>query len=316
MRIEKTFGVRTHKLDNPEVKRKFLLVYEGEETEAQYFEGIDQNRGYLKINPLIELKPILRSFDEKGWSNPKKLLDRLVEFKAEISDDSFTIKSVIAKAIDYLIIDNVISNESLYSCQDIEVELTEYFSDIKRITNLETEASIDETTKDIIDCLLQITDLSVLIPKFEEYINSQNIVFDKEIDRICLIVDRDKESFVSNPGNDQYSYVVEKCNEHDIDFYLTNPCFEFWLLLHFDEVKQLDSRQLISNPKVNSKRRYVESELRKLVPGYKKSNIKFESFLNNIEKAIRNEKDYCEDIDGLKTKVGSNIASLIAKLRG
>ncbi|MEA3422876.1 MAG: RloB domain-containing protein [Bacillota bacterium] len=63
------------------------------------------------------------------------------------------------------------------------------------------------------------------------------------------MVDRDKGSFVNHPNNNQYAYVVEKCRENGIDFYLTNPCFEFWLLLHFDEVHQLDKTSLLEKKK-------------------------------------------------------------------
>ncbi len=45
---------------------------------------------------------------------------------------------------------------------------------------------------------------------------------------------------------------------------LINPCFEFWLLLHFDGVFELDREKLLKNPKVTVKRRYVEQELRRL----------------------------------------------------
>ena len=31
--------------------------------------------------------------------------------------------------------------------------------------------------------------------------------------------------------------------------YITNPCFEFWLLMHFDDVKELDPELLLENPK-------------------------------------------------------------------
>lgn len=30
-------------------------------------------------------------------------------------------------------------------------------------------------------------------------------------------------------------YVLDKCNKMGFQFCVTNPCFEFWLLLHFDE---------------------------------------------------------------------------------
>ena len=93
------------------------------------------------------------------------------------------------------------------------------------------------------------------------------------------------------------------------------PCFEFWLLLHFDEVFQLDKQKLLDNPKVTAKRRYAENELRRIYPGYSKTRYYAEPFVRDIDKAIENEKEFCEDIEELKDSVGSNIGKLICEMR-
>ena len=36
---------------------------------------------------------------------------------------------------------------------------------------------------------------------------------------------------------------------------LTNSCFEFWLLLHFDKVFELEQNKLLENPKVTAKKK-------------------------------------------------------------
>ena len=79
-------------------------------------------------------------------------------------------------------------------------------------------------------------------------INNRSIVYEEGFDKICFIIDRDRESFVSHESNNQYSYVLEKCGENGFGFYLTNPNFEFWLLLHFDDVEALDNNMLLENP--------------------------------------------------------------------
>ena len=99
------------------------------------------------------------------------------------------------------------------------------------------------------------------------------------------------------------------------ELYVTNPCFEFWLLLHFDEVFNLDKDKLLENPKITAKRRYVEHELRSLWPGYKKNSYRAERLMKNIDNAINNEKKFCEDIVGLENSIGSNIGKLISEMR-
>ena len=56
-----------------------FLYMRGSETEVIYFDAVRSLRGDIGINPLIELIPLIRSFSEDGWSNPKKILDRVIE---------------------------------------------------------------------------------------------------------------------------------------------------------------------------------------------------------------------------------------------
>lgn len=316
MRITKRFGKRSVVLATSEVIKKYFLIFEGERTEMLYFKGIDENRSELGINPLIEIKPIMRSFDEIGWSNPKKLLDRLVEYMEESSIGRFTLNSIIMKVIDFLIMDEVIGVESIYTPEDIEEKLFHYFSKKKGIRDFDAIRDLEESTNDIIKCLKDSIEISGTISELGIYMNSQRIVFDKEIDKICLIVDRDRHSFVNHAANNQYNYVVKKCKAYGIELYLTNPCFEFWLLLHFDEVHTLNQRKLLENSKMTAKKRYVEVELDKLVSGYKKNHIKFERFMGRIDQAIINEKSFCEDINALQNCIGSNIGKLILAIKG
>lgn len=52
-----------------------------------------------------------------------------------------------------------------------------------------------------------------------------------EADEVCLIVDRDSDSF----SEEQYLKVLNGCEENNYNFYLSNPNFELWLLFHFVE---------------------------------------------------------------------------------
>ncbi len=128
-------------------------------------------------------------------------------------------------------------------------------------------------------------------------------------------MDRDKKSFLSVPKNNQYDYVLRTCREKGFGFYLSNPCFEFWLLLHFDEVVQLDREKLLENPLVSAKRRYTEQEIRRLLPGYSKSKYNVSLLMERIEVAVKNESMYCEDIEELEHELGSNVGLLIQELR-
>ena len=102
-------------------------------------------------------------------------------------------------------------------------------------------------------------------------------------------------------------------------FLISNPSFEFWLLLHFDDVVNLDVEKIRKNEKINSGSkssiRYLSNELRKRLCKYKKNRYDAERLVHNLNKAIKNEKEFCEALPDLKDKIGSNIGAFIEELR-
>ena len=107
----------------------------------------------------------------------------------------------------------------------------------------------------------EATDIQSIVHDIPQIIKKRSITYDEQVDKICFVIDRDRKSFVS----EQYAYVLNSCRENGFGFYLSNPCFEMWLLMHYDEVFDLDESMLLANPKVTSDKRYAEHELRKLL---------------------------------------------------
>jgi len=315
MRIRRNFAERTRTRNSEEAARKYFLVFEGDETEVRYFDGINNIKNKLNINSLIEIRQILRSYNENGWTNPKKILDRVLAYIDEEQRDILTVDSLANKVVDYLIEEKAFSR-TVYTPQVIYTMITDWFFNSLGLEREDIISDVDKGINEVVRCLKREAKIVKNIGNISEYIQVQNITYEKGFDKICLIVDRDKNSFVSHTENNQFEYVKNKCEKHGVGFYLTNPCFEFWLLLHFDEVFDYDKKVLAENPKVTNKVRYLESELRKFLPGYRKSDIKFNLLKNRIRKAIDNEKHFCEDIDGLKDNVGSNVGLLLKELRG
>ena len=170
---------------------------------------------------------------------------------------------------------------------------------------------LPNSCKRILDLLKEKTGLHTLVTDIDQIIRKCDITYAPEYDKICFVVDRDKDSFTEV----QYDNVLNTCKERKFNFYLSNPCFEFWLLMHFDDVDKLDNMKLLDNPFVTKRYRYTEHELRKLLRGYKKSRYKAIDLVGRIDVAIANEKFYCEDIVELKNEVGSNVGLLVTELR-
>lgn len=93
--------------------KKYFLIYEGSDTEVIYFDAVRTMRESIGINPLIELIPIIRSFSEEGWSNPKKILDRVIENLRESKEQFISYESLLNRIMDYLYETKVITTSKI-----------------------------------------------------------------------------------------------------------------------------------------------------------------------------------------------------------
>ena len=314
MRESRTFAERTKVLKSDEAVKKYFLIYEGSDTEVIYFDAVRTMRESIGINPLIELIPIIRSFSEEGWSNPKKILDRVIENLRESKEQFISYESLLNRIMDYLYETKVITTSKVLARNIWKTMLQTCDKKLKKSTEDRVD-NIETSCKILIEDLREEYEVVNIVEDISEIIKDSGLTYEEGFDQICLIVDRDKDSFISTPENNQYKYVLDKCNKMGFQFCVTNPCFEFWLLLHFDEVFELDEEKLLNNSKVTAKRRYAENELRKIWPGYNKSSYHSEKLVKNIDNAIENEKKFCEDIEKLENSVGSNIGRLVQKMR-
>lgn len=113
MRENRKFAQRSRVLKSNEVKRKFFLVYEGATTENIYFEAVEKNRIQININPLIELVPLMRDYSEENWSNPKKILDRILQHLKEYNEDIISYETLLNGIMAYLKEHNVLSSHGV-----------------------------------------------------------------------------------------------------------------------------------------------------------------------------------------------------------
>lgn len=306
MRIRKQYGERTLHFDKvQEEKAKYIFVYEGQETEVQYFQGVIDRRTELDINPLIDLLPVLRGTLQLSHSHPLKILQYL-----EDHIEHYNTVSIIAnKIVDYCSENLEVRENDIYNVKELHDDILEYLCKNYHLENdSEFELNYD-ILKDLSNYLHGKINILDQVENIQKYIAEQEIIYNKDIDKICLIIDRDK----GNVKTFQYDEIIKKCNEKDIRLYVSNPTFELWLLLHSDTINELDRLELLQNKKVG-KKRYIEKELSNKFNGYKKDHIKFERFLPYINLAINQEKQFCEDTQRLKDDLGSNVGLLLNEL--
>lgn len=147
------------------------------------------------------------------------------------------------------------------------------------------------------------------IENFNKSLENDKFIYDKDIDKVCFVVDRDKQNFKS----EQYDEFIEKCNSYEYYAYVTNPTFELFLLMHSNKIFEYEEELLLENKKVNKNKRFLEIQLSNIF-SCNKRNIDFNKFKNRIKIAITNEKEFCENISELKDKLGSNVGVLLNEM--
>ena len=313
MREKRKFAERTRISKEDRTIKKYFLVFEGNRTEEIYFNAINELKDKIGINPLIEIISIERTYTEEGWSNPKKILEQLLKDLEEIENGKISYKTLVDK-----IIEIIMEDEKIFSKISKEISSEKMIENIKN--DIESLDNIVENVEEDCEFLLNmiikklfltIEEIPNILETVLKNIENKQITYSEDIDKMCLIVDRDKKSF----KEEQYNYVKEECKKKNFKLYVTNPCFEFWLLLHFDEVHLINKEELLENKRASSKVRFVESELKKYFP-YNKNKYNAELLIQKIDLAIENEKRFCEDIEGLKNELGSNVGLLIQELKG
>ena len=313
MRERKNFAERTRISKEDRTRKKYFLVCEGNRTEGIYFNTINELKDKIGINPLIEIISIERTYTEEGWSNPKKILEQLLKDLEEIKNGKISYKTLVDK-----IIEIIMEDEKIFSKISKEISSEKMIENIKN--DIESLDNIVENVEEDCEFLLNmiikklfltIEEIPNILETVLKNIENKQITYSEDIDKMCLIVDRDRKSF----KEEQYNYVKEECKKKNFKLYVTNPCFEFWLLLHFDEVHLINKEELLENKRASSKVRFVESELKKYFP-YNKNKYNAELLIQKIDLAIENEKRFCEDIEGLKNELGSNVGLLIQELKG
>ena len=312
MRERKNFAERTRISKEDRTRKKYFLVFEGNRTEGIYFNAINELKDKIGINPLIEILSIERTYTEEGWSHPKKILEQLLKDLKEIENGELSYKTLIDKIMWIIIEDEKFSSKILKEISPEEI-IEDIKNEIESLDNI--VENIEEDCEFFLNMIIKkffltIEEIPNILETVLKNIENEQITYSEDIDKMCLIVDRDKKSF----KEEQYNYVKEECKKKNFKFFVTNPCFEFWLLLHFDEVHSINREELLENKRVNSKVRYVQSELKKYFP-YNKNRYNAELLIEKIDLAIENEKSFCEDIEELKDELGSNVGLLIQELK-
>lgn len=132
----------------------------------------------------------------------------------------------------------------------------------------------------------------------------------KKGDELWMIIDTDRWKGIPQ--------IINACKELGNMFVaVSNPCFEFWLLLHIKDIQEYNDDELellFKNSKVGN-RNYVETKIIEVAGSYSKKNLRTDDFLPSIDMAVLRAKNLDQPMEDYPSKLGSHIYKLIEKLR-
>ena len=272
-------GNRFERPETQSIKRVVFLSVEGEVTERRYFEFVRESRETLGIKSVVEIH-VLRRGDSS--SSPEKVVE-LLENYLEVRNNNVFLAEVDKLELKHY--DKEFIHKYLEAPDPIDVKEKRQF-----------EGFLKEEQLDLTYLLF--------LNKFKGSDNGENDVFG-------IVIDRD----AGNHSPENMARIFDECDEKGYRCFLTNPRFEFWLLLHVADVKSEYPDELEKMLDFNDET--VDKHLLEKTGGGKKIQRKtFDTyFLPNIDTAIERANGLCTSRNELLDQLGSTLGELFELLR-
>lgn len=272
-------GNRFERPETQSIKRVVFLSVEGEVTERRYFEFVRESRETLGIKSVVEIH-VLRRGDSS--SSPEKVVE-LLENYLEVRNNNDFLAEVDKLELKHY--DKEFIHKYLEAPDTIDVKEKRQF-----------EGFLKEEQLDLTYLLF--------LNKFKGSDNGENDVFG-------IVIDRD----AGNHSPENMARIFDECDEKGYRCFLTNPRFEFWLLLHVADVKSEYPDELEKMLDFNDET--VDKHLLEKTGGGKKIQRKtFDTyFLPNIDTAIERANGLCTSRNKLLNQLGSTLGELFELLR-
>lgn len=135
-------------------------------------------------------------------------------------------------------------------------------------------------------------------------------------DELWLLLDRDEGNF----SEAQLSETARLCTQKKYNLAISNPTFELWLLLHFENIAEIEQKEqaiILKNEKISSHKKHIEKRIEQHLNGYNKATFSTDFLMekSKIEAAIRHAKLFpLEEGNRWHNGLGTNVHLVVEKI--
>jgi len=280
-RLHSSAFERPDEQNKADPKRVIFLSVEGDETERTYFQHLNNHLD----NSLIKIE-VLRHRRGDGYSDPEHVIELLNEYM------------------------NVREGEIVP--QDLLQLLTSQYSKDELHAYLNNPDVICPAKQKRIKEDLLLIGINVDYRRYLQQYSGD----DNNNDVFAVVLDRD----CGNHSRELMEQCVKLCTTKGYNCYISNPCFEFWLLLHLCDVKlEFDESELVTllqNPKVSKRHTKTSKEVTTRAEHGKTISAQTFSahYYPNIAHALTRASQFACDYPDLYDSLGTNLPQLFSIL--
>lgn len=190
-----------------------------------------------------------------------------------------------------------------------------------RNTEVEYFNSIKEKLSEHIDLILEVevypkndnpSEPMHVLANLQKFIEKYD--FQSGNDEGWLVIDREK----INARKQSILDIKPECDRNNYNIALTNPLFEFWLLMHVADITDYSEKDLFENNKISTRCKFIDKALSEaLEGGYSKKAGRFNKnivSIENIRRALEQEQKFDKQFAIILDGLGSNVGKLIKKI--
>ena len=267
--------------------RRVFVSSEGYKTEVQYMRELLRQSEILGLHGRVEVVILNRYETDSGLSHPDQVIGMTADYMEFLSSDRCSVGLFLSKVLDSA------GNPGRAGVRELSRD--------EGFRSLCTDGYVADMERARVYAASFMFERGFPIdPVFEDQFYS------KDSDVVCVIIDRDTDD---GRTPERYADYKRSCENNGFRLFVTNPKFEFWILMHQEDDGPLASISDSRNPSAATDR-VMGSR------GMDKDHLDFERIVGNLSLAMENAKGFTFTAEELENRVGTNMPGLIHLLEG